>query len=162
MSDVSRRDAMKLAAALAVGASAAVAGEALCQEAAPTPEATADPQLEAALKNAGGFMFAEQVTFQTKTDGRHFNLYFTSARPSRHNTAPVDVRLGSMRIFRADADRDDFTKQGGLYWRCGDTEGKVQFKKPNSWYGKLGRLVLVVRDMDGTVHCYSLVPDLRC
>jgi hypothetical protein len=67
----------------------------------------------------------------------------------------VAVPRGSMRIFVADAGHDEFTRQGGMYWKCGKTQGKFQFKQ-------IGAPVMVVRDKDGTVHCYSLVLDLRC
>ena len=82
------------------------------------------------------------------------DLYITSARDSLQG-GEVRVPPGSMRIFRADAGRDAFTQQGGLYWRFRDTPGKAQFKQP-------GALVMVVRDHDDTVRCYSLVLDLRC
>jgi hypothetical protein len=61
-----------------------------------------------------------------------------------------------MRIFRADAGRDDFTKQGGWYWHCGKTEGQAQFVK------QPGALIMVVRQMDGTVYWYLLIMDCRC
>jgi len=67
----------------------------------------------------------------------------------------VLIRPGTMRIFRADAGKDEFTKKGGLYWKCGKAEGKFQFQEP-------GALVMALRDQDGTVRCYSLALDFRC
>ena len=160
MGNVSRRDAVRLAASLAVGASVVAANGALGQEQAADPKPAKpsdDPQLALALKSPYLFMFGEQVTFKTSTTAPHtFDLVITSARdPVGTHTDGVHVRPGTMRIFQADAGRDDFTKQGGMYWRCGDAQGKVQFKTA-------GPLVMVVRDQDGTVRCYSLVLDFRC
>jgi hypothetical protein len=159
MEDMSRRDAVRLGASLAIGATV-VANRALGQAQAadrqPVKPAN-DPELAGALKNPYMFMFAEQVTFKTSTTAPHsFDLVITSARdPEGGHNDGVHVRPGTMRIFRADTGRDDFTRQGGIYWRCGDVQGKVRFKKP-------GPLVMVVRDQDGTVRCYSLEMDIRC
>ena len=50
---------------------------------------------------------------------------------------------------------DDFTRGGGVYWTFWKTEGRFQFRQP-------GGMVLIVRDADDTVRCYSLGVDLRC
>jgi hypothetical protein len=151
MTDVSRRDAVKLAAGLAVGAGTLAIQEARGQEAGKP----ADPQLEQATRNPQAFMFGEQVTFKIEGDGHSRELFITSARDSQGRRARLPVPAGSMRIFRADADLDAFTRQGGLYWQFRDTQGKAQFKQA-------GALVMIVRDHDDTVRCYTLVPDLRC
>lgn len=152
MRSVNRRDAVKLTAGLAVGAGALDGQVASGQQA---EQLAADPALEQALKNPQNFMFSEQVTFELEGDMRGFSLFITSARDPNGLSESVRVPPGSMRIFRAEADHDEFTRQGGMYWRIRDTEGKVQFKTP-------GPLVMVVRDHDGTVRCYSLEIDLRC
>ena len=54
-----------------------------------------------------------------------------------------------------DAGVDEFTRQGGWYWKCGKVEGKSQFKQP-------GALILAVRQQDGAVEWYSLHLDVRC
>ena len=150
--DMNRRDAMKATAGLALGAGVLTGTEAIGQEA----KKAADQLLETALKDPYVFMFAEEVTFKTSvTEPYTFNLVITSARDPRNGGETVEVRPGSMRIFRADADKDEFTRKGGVYWRCGKTEGKFQFKEP-------GALVMAVRDQDGTVRCYSLAIDARC
>jgi hypothetical protein len=162
MSEMNRRDAVKLAASLSIGASVHAANKVPGQEdkkaVDPQPaKPTDDPLLELALKSPNLFMFDEQVTFKTSTTAPHtYHLMVSSVRdPLGSNNEGVDIPPGSMRIFRAGAGRDDFTKQGGLYWRCGDSQGKVKFKQP-------GALVMVVRDQDGTVRCYSLMLDFRC
>ena len=116
-------------------------------------EPSADGLLERALQTPQMFMFDEHVTSTTGDSSK--DLIVTSARGLQLNPETVIIRPGTMRIFRADADRDDFTRQGGWHWRCGDTEGDSQFKQP-------GALIMVVRQQDGTVHWYSLVLDLRC
>jgi hypothetical protein len=97
---------------------------------------------------------AEQVTSRLDGPDEGHDLVITSATPDARGTL-IYVPSRSMRIFRADAGVDEFTKQGGLYWRLGNTRGKTQFKQP-------GALVMVVRDGEGTVHWYSLEFDLRC
>ena len=179
MSAMNRRDAVKLTAGwtagLAIGAGGFSVREARGQLAGPAAEPqpvdalthpqpavaaaqreqAADPQLELALKEPQRFMFSEQVTFKLAVDGHSRDLFITSARDPSGLSDSVRVPPGSMRIFRADADRDEFTKQGGIYWRFFETEGKVQFKRP-------GPLVMIVRDRDDTVRCYALVFDFRC
>lgn len=159
MSEVSRRDAVKLAAGLAVGTSGVLASVALGQEARKPvdrqpPKPPADRELELALKSPDAFMFAEHVTAKIDVTGPSRALVITSAAADARGTL-ASVPSRSMRIFRADAGVDEFTKQGGLYWRHGDHKGKTQFKKP-------GALVLVLRDEGGTVHWYSLMGDERC
>lgn len=156
MSDVNRRDAVKMAAGLAIFAvglgTQNVQGE---QSALPAAPPTTDSELKSAQAGPEIFMFEEQVTFKIDGDGRSRPLYFTSARDERGETAIIQVPSSSLRIFRADAGRDAFTRQGGIYWKYREADGKIQFKKP-------GALVLVVRDADDTVRCYSLAYDLRC
>lgn len=128
------------------------------------PSQPTDQMLELALKSPHAFMFCEQLT--SKIDSKA-DLIVTSARDVQGRQSNVYIRTGTMRIFRADAARDDFTKQGGWYWRCGDFHGKSQFNRKSE--SKLtpppagaGALIMVVRQRDGTVHWYSLTADFRC
>jgi RNA polymerase sigma factor (sigma-70 family) len=115
-----------------------------------------DVRLRSARSNPSIYMFAEQATSKIDPDApRSFNLVITSARNEDGRPEDVVVRPGTMRVFRADAGVDEFTRQGGWYWRCGAVEGKSQFKAP-------GALIMVVRLHDGTIQWYSLVPDFRC
>lgn len=115
-----------------------------------------DHMLENALKNPYLFFFGEQATSKTDPNApRSFDLVITSARNVKGEREEVTVRPGTIRIFRADAGVDEFTKQGGWYWKCGGVRGKSQFKAP-------GALVMVVRLSDGTVQWYSLHLDIRC
>jgi hypothetical protein len=153
MSNVSRRDAVKLAAGLAVGAGGLAAQGARGQE----PKKVADPPpadtlLAHALKNPHGLMFGEEVVSKSDTG---FDLVVSTARDVQGKPDTLNIRSGTMRVFRADAGVDEFTKRGGVYWKCGETEGKLQFKT-------LGALVMVVREKDGTVRWYSLHKDFRC
>lgn len=151
MRNVNRRDAVKLVAGLAVGAGHA--GTARAE--APKPEAK-DMGLVGAKQNPESYFFTEQVTFKTSTTEPHtFNLVISSALDEQGKRESVEVRQGTMRLFRAAADIDDFTRDGGIYWACGKTKGSFQFKKA-------GALVLIVREMDGTVRAYSLTADVRC
>lgn len=154
MSKVTRRDVAKLTAGMAIGA--VVAPTVAHADDKPAKNAD-DPQLESALKSPVGYMFGEEITFKTSTTDPHsFDLIITSGYTTvgpYHDG--VHVRPGSMHIFRAKADVDEFTKKGGMYWKCGATQGKAQFKKA-------GQLVMIVRELDGTVRCYTLHEDLRC
>ena len=157
MSDVSRRDAVKLAAGLAVGAGMLATQEAQGQAphklADPLPaQSPADAMLENALTTRQGWMFAEQVVSKSDTS---YDVVVTSARNSEGKKESVGIRTGTTHIFRADAGVDNFTKRGGWYWTCGKTEGQSEFKKP-------GALIMVLREQDGTVRWYSLEPDYRC
>ena len=176
MSQVSRRDAVKMVAGMGIVATGVgvIANRDSDSEAATKQKETTgkpkpvqqvvekqdkhskqiDKTLESALRNPSGFMFLEQVAF--KKPHPKGNLFFTSAygKPERDSTE-VELRPGTMRIFRAIADQDAFTRQGGVYWKNRNTTGKIQFKHP-------GALILAVCEMDGTVNCYSMMNDLRC
>jgi len=116
----------------------------------------ADGELDNALRNPNAYMFGERVTSKTDPTAPHsFDLVITSARGVDGKPEQVMVRPGTMRIFRADAEVDEFTKKGGWYWKCGKVEGKSRFKEP-------GALIMVVRQQDGAVEWYSLVIDIRC
>src|SRR5258708_4623629 len=105
MPDVTRRDAVKLVAGLAVGAGGLGTQEAQSQE----PKKAADPQppkppadtmLARALTNPQGFMFAEQIVSKSNTG---FDVVVTSARDPEGKPDRVLIPTGTMRIFRADA-----------------------------------------------------------
>jgi hypothetical protein len=162
MGDLSRRDAVKLATALAIGGGTLVrqaeAGDEKpaaggVQGLMPLPAMDAD--LEQARRGLESFMFSEQVTFKLEGDGASRDLVITSAKGEGEKPARVFVRSAVMRIFRADASVDAFTREGGVYWQFHDKAGTFKFKQP-------GALVLIVRDHDDTVRCYSLVYDERC
>lgn len=155
MSDVSRRDAVKMVAGLSIGMGVMAAGEVDGEE----PNKAADLMLENARKRPWSFRIIEQVIFKTSTSESY--LYFTSAQAPEHSPKGVRLLLGSMRVFRAETGRDEFTRQGGIYWECGKTKGKVQFKRQSS-FNQSGALVMVVRDLEGNVNCYSLEIDFRC
>lgn len=122
----------------------------------------ADKMLKFALTSPQSFMFVEQLTM--KLDSKA-TLWVTSAKDDQRKPHEVRIPTASMRIFRADGDLDDFTKQGGWYWRCGDSEGKSQFESSfkGDFAGKgEGPLIMVVRQRDGTVNWYLLRTDRRC
>ena len=122
-----------------------------------------DQMLETALNSPHSFMFTEKMT--SKVDP-HAELVITSARGVHGTPEKLFIRSRTMRVFRADAALDDFTRQGGWYWRCGDAEGKSQFESlSESWIvpsDGAGPLIMVVREDDGTVHWYALTIDFRC
>ena len=159
MSELSRREAVKWAAGLTVGglAGRVVAGDETPGSAAGVlqPPATNDADLEQAQRGLESFMFSEQVTFKLEGDGYSRDLVITSAKGPDGKPAGVFVRSAVMRIFRADASVDAFTRAGGVYWQFHNKAGTFKFKEP-------GALVLVVRDHDDTVRCYSLAYDERC
>ena len=112
-----------------------------------------DEMLQSAREHPSAFMFTAATT--SRADEGSYDLIITSARGVDGSPTTLLVPPGSMRVFRADADRDEFTKKGGWYWRIKDTQGKSSFSDP-------GALIMVVRDLDGTVHWYALFPDIRC
>lgn len=123
-----------------------------------------DPMLARALEGEGPYMFAEHAISQTGSAG---DLVITSTRNATGKPQKLRIRSGTTAIFRADTSRDEFTKSGGWYWRCGETEGKARFgdERPFSSSnpaGGTGPLIRVVYQNDGTVHWYRLTYDLRC
>ena len=152
MTALTRRDVIKGAAGVAMGVGALTSRKSRGEiQDGPGKDLT----LEQAIKNPQSFMFSEQASFKIEGDGYSRDLFITSARDSQAKRVQMRVPAGSMRIFRADANVDEFTKQGGMYWQFFGKEGKVQFKQP-------GALVMIVRDHDDVVRCYSLVFDFRC
>jgi len=173
MSEVSRRDVVKFAAALALGSSAATAGLALAEETAkpagaPQAPNVADESLAWANSSPQSFMLIGPATFHLEGDGYSRDLYITSARDLEGKSNRVRIPSGSMRVFRADAAVDEFTKQGGLHWRFHNQQGKVKLKQAeagllgtNDRKLSRGAIVMVVRE-DDTVRCYTMTPDDRC
>lgn len=188
MGTMNRRDVVKRAAGLAVvGAGGFAAGRAGGQEAKkdaapPPPEVVAlprprhselpvvpgDPMLERTLENPFAFMFMEEAVFSVGPDKGGYPVVFASAFHPWAIDGGVSLRVASMVVFRADAGRDDFTSQGGVYWRCDTAEGKFQYKASNEIDGVAadgtprGALILAVRELADTVRCYRLILDLRC
>ena len=161
MTDLNRRSVVQLAAGLAIGAVATDPRRAAADDsgflfpARPRDPNAKDEALASAIRHPHNYMFREQVDVKLEGDKHSRELVITSARNEDQKSVKEFIRSGTMRIFRADPDVDDFTKQGGLYWRFNGKEGKVQFKQP-------GAIVMVVRDHDDHVRFYSLQPDLRC
>lgn len=153
MSELQRRDAIRVVAGLAIGAVAVTRpgrGDTKGEPAKPEK----DDILEAARRNPQNFMFTEKVSFLLETDGASRELDITSALDVDRKLTKLRVPSNSMRVFRADTSRDDFTRQGGVYWSFRGQEGKVQFKQP-------GAIILMIRE-DEVVRCYALESDWRC
>src|SRR5262249_41482040 len=145
MGDVSRRDLVKFAAGLAVGSGVATGGRAAGQEPQkPAVPPAPDALLAMAMDNSQAFMLTGPETFRLAGDGASRHLIITSARGRDGQRARVRVPSGSVRIFRADADVDKFTKRGGLHWQFHDTQGRVKLRTP-------GEIVMVVREGYDTV-----------
>ena len=165
--EVSRRDVIKFAAVLAVGAGAVTADAALGQQASkPTETADAgigrDNLLAQAKQSPESFMLSEPEILVLNTDGHGRDLVITSARDEEGNRIEVGVRSRSVRIFRADPAVDEFTSEGGVYWRFRDKPGKVKLKKVSGLAPlHSGPIVMVVRDEE-TVRLYTMTLDFRC
>ncbi len=148
MPHISRRFAAKLAAA--AGATLLAPGSASAEP----PSAPIDKELAMAQRALDGYMFSEQHT-QT-LDDLHLGMELVITSATRDGKKEsVYLRSRSARVFRADTTLDHFTKQGGVHWRIGKTEGKTQLASP-------GALVLAIRDDTTTVRWYTLTYDLRC
>ncbi|HEY1603392.1 MAG TPA: twin-arginine translocation signal domain-containing protein [Pirellulales bacterium] len=165
--DVSRRDAIKFAAVLAVGAGATTADLALGQQAdKPTETADVNTTRDAFLAQAKQYpeslMLGEPVILMLNTDKYSRDLLITSAVDEQGNKVEVGVRSRCVRIFRADPTVDEFTSQGGVYWRFRDFSGKVKLKTTPGWgHAHSGAIVMVVREEE-TVRLYTMNLDLRC
>ncbi|HEY4311343.1 MAG TPA: hypothetical protein VGN12_17980 [Pirellulales bacterium] len=91
------------------------------------------------------------------------DLVITSALDEEGNRTIVGARSHCVRIFRADPTVDEFTSQGGVYWRFHESAGKVKLKTLRGWDHLLpsGSIVMLVRD-DEVVRLYTMWPDFRC
>ena len=124
-----------------------------------------DHALLSASRSAGSYMFREELT--TEIESKHQTLIITSARDVYGKPTSQRVKSSSVSFFRVDAAYDDFTVQGGWYWKCGEQRGKLKFEySPENLMTKFsesaGPLVMVVRRIDGSVQWYLLDYDLRC
>ncbi|MFG0334947.1 MAG: hypothetical protein ACF8TS_16445 [Maioricimonas sp. JB049] len=128
----------------------------------------ADGVTDSALENVrehglGGYMFLDHAT--SIVDARQ-DLFVTSARVPQKEAMPFRIRPATMEVFRADATVDDFTREGGWYWKCGDVEGKSHFSSGKTpllaSHAGGGPLVMAVYQPDGVIHWYQLQIDLRC
>jgi hypothetical protein len=168
--ELTRRDAVRLAAAVAAGAGLGNVGSALSQQTTKPADAAAatqpaDAALARAKQSPEGYMLSEPQVLTLDTDSVSYDLIITSARDETGNRVDVYVPSRSLRIFRADQNQDEFTRQGGLYWRFRDKPGKVMLKllSPDMLTQLVppGQLVMVVRE-DETVRLYTMFFDMRC
>ena len=151
MRPINRRTAIRQAAAVSLTSALAATGAS-----GQTLKTTVDALLIQARKCPNFLMFGESATFQTSTtEPNTFALVFTSAVDENGKREMIEVRPGTMTIFRADARVNEETKKGGVLWKCGAKSGTVTFKQP-------GQIILAVREHDGTVRCHTLVHDFRC
>lgn len=146
----------------------ATAAPAAAAQQTPAKEEPADPMLDRAIRTdgLGGLMFGAHAVSRIHP---HTELVITSARDAEGRPTKLYIKSGTVRVFRADAGLDDFTQNGGWYWRSGDSEGKTAFEslKPGAdglevAPPRSGPLVLVIYHPDGMIDWYSLHYDLRC
>lgn len=156
MTDTNRRNALKLTAGAVLATVVANDNRAAAQE----PKVPVDNMLVSAKSSPLKFMLSDPVVFKIEGGSAGRVLVITSALDEHGKPAPVYLRSSQMEVFRADAGVDEFTKDGGLYWRFGDKSGKVQL--PKSHYLPLGAIVLVVRENGDTARCYVMDIDYRC
>lgn len=164
--EMNRRDIVKFAAALAVGA--ATADSVLGQQASSAAGAgrVEVDVLALAKSSPERFMLSEPEILTLDSDGHSRDLVITSARDENGNPTSVIVRSRSIRIFRADSTVDEFTSQGGVYWRFRDQPGKTKLKQtPSSNLfqspSNPGLIVMVVREEEA-VRMFTMTFDLRC
>jgi hypothetical protein len=157
MGGMKRRDAVKHLAGLAVlGTGSVIVVPATAAEGEQQQKKVPqDPILKTAVASPQAFMLSEPVSFTIEGDGRSRDLIVISSLNEDGKQIPVRVPSGTMRVFRADASVDDFTKQGGVYWKFYNTSGKVQLSTPDA-------IVMILREGNDTVHCYEMTVDLRC
>ncbi|WP_437186503.1 hypothetical protein SH668x_003657 [Planctomicrobium sp. SH668] len=113
MGEVNRREAVKLA--MSLGVAGAVAKVALAEETpVSAPSRALEDRVQGFLVNPGSYMFGEEITTKLDDSLAGLELVITSAAPDRRGNHFV-VRTHSAQIFQANADIDEFTKQGGVY-----------------------------------------------
>jgi hypothetical protein len=160
MSEVNRRNVVKFAAVSALWPRMAICGRASGEEPntlseLPRAQEPKDAPLANAIRSPQSFILSDAEVFRLEGDGRSRDLIITSAINEEGKRLHVHVPSGSIRIFRADADVDEFTGQGGLYWRFQDKPGKTKLSRS-------GEIMMVMREGYDTVRCYVMTIDLRC
>jgi hypothetical protein len=123
-----------------------------------------DKMLADAYSGLRPLMFVEQLS--TRIDSRA-DLVISSALDTQGRQTSVILKTGTVGVFRADATKDEFTRLGGWYWRCGELSGKEKFESSGAQVLDMrqagaGPLVMVIRQHDGLVHWCLLGLDLRC
>ena len=152
MSEVNRRDAAKLAAALAIGA---VGTSAAAQEPKKPTAPPRDEALARAIEDPFMYMLGKPVTVRLGGDGGNIDLVITSALGVDGKPTAVRLKPGKVTIFRADAGVDEFTKGGGLRWRFFGKPGEAKLATP-------GAVLMVLYDWDDTARFYTMHTDFRC
>jgi len=156
---LSRRQTIQHAAALAAG-SFLISATARAGDSTSPATQPAGAKLHEAI-NPQAYMLSEPVLIALDVDGYSRDLIVTSARDPDGKQMSVYVPSRSVRVFLADPSVDDFTRQGGIYWKFHDKPGQTQLKLYPSLQSPDGLLVMLVRDSD-VVRCYTLNVDLRC
>lgn len=170
MRTVNRRDAARLAAGLGIGLSLVEPDPTQAQTDKPqaTPlvvgQAPDDCELEQATRSPQSFIMTERGATQLPDRYAQHDLKVTSVRPTPEGTV-VSLRPQTLKVFRVDADVDDFARGGGIYWEIGPPKdpfkGRTQLNAPPILVTP-GLLMMAIRNAAGLVRWYSLEPDLRC
>jgi hypothetical protein len=158
MGKVNRRDATRLAVAIALGAAGKSAAEEPKDRTDPltaSPRGQPDKMLAQAIADPMGYMLAKPVMVRLGGDGHTGVLVITSALGVDGKPTTVRLKPGKVAIFRADAGLDDFTKEGGLRWQFFGKPGKAKLETS-------GAIVMVLHDWDDTARFYTMHIDLRC
>lgn len=160
MAEMNRRDAVWLATGLLAGLGGSqIAAHGAEDQKPPEPVAPDKSggllisDKEDGTKDLQSFMFREQVKFETSVTAPYTQYLKITPVRTKHEGNTVSVPSAALRVFQVDA--QEYEREGGLKWKCGTAEGKIQFKHTP-------RLVMVVRDRAGMVNCFSLDYDLRC
>lgn len=112
-----------------------------------------DSQLQQAQERPQNYMFSEHVT--DKVDPHAFIKVQSVVVDSSGKLGTVELRPGTMRIFRADSTSTNDKKRGELRWTIKSEERTTRIKIP-------GSVIMAVRSLNGVVDWYSLKYDLRC
>ena len=110
-------------------------------------------QLEELIKFPPGFMFAEHVV---ENVGTTMIRVQSSAVQENGQSSALEIKSGTIRIFRAFSVRSDDIEHGEIRWTNGTEIRTTRIKIPDA-------VMLVVRSIDGeTLNWYSLKHELRC
>ena len=111
-------------------------------------------QLQEVLQFPQGFMFADHVL--DKVDAQSFITVQSTANEENGKPQLVEIRSGTMRIFRAHDAQSADGEHGEIKWTVGTKSKTTRIHVPNA-------IVLAVRSLDGgEVSWYTLTTDFRC
>lgn len=159
MSALNRRELVTAVAGIVSTLSLPGLSTAVSEEIQAQPPKITDEILHKFKSGSVGIRLSKPTVFKLDEDDRSRDLIFSNVLDEYGRTVNSFQKQGTVRIFRPAP--DDFRKDPVLNWKYNRQAGHIKLEDVLDVMTN-GPIVMVIREIDGTVRCYTLTYDLRC